>query len=63
MSESALIRKVATASNDQIRELQSALSAALEWIDAVPKDVVSKLPGMPGFDRDWANSLVEERLR
>ena len=37
-----------------IAELQSALGAALEWIDAVPAEAVEKLPSMPGFDRDWA---------
>ncbi len=42
-----------------IKELQSALSAALEWIDAIPKDVAAKLPTMPGFDRDWAENLLD----
>jgi len=36
--------------------LLSDLRAALEWIDAVPKNIV--LPTMPGFDRD----LVEEHI-
>lgn len=39
-------------------QLTMALSAALEWIDAVPKDIV--LPTMPGFDRDWVDSLLDE---
>lgn len=39
-------------------ELLEALEAALEWIDAVPADTV--LPAMPGFDRDWADAIVEE---
>lgn len=48
----------AVSSEEQINELRSALSAALEWIDAIPKEVAAKLPTMPGFDRDWANSLI-----
>ena len=39
-----------------MEDLQKALAAALEYIDAIPKDV--KLPAMPGFDRDWADSLL-----
>jgi hypothetical protein len=37
--------------------LKQALRWALEWIDAVPDDVM--LPGMPGFDRDYVNGLLE----
>lgn len=40
-----------------IKELQTALGAALEFIDAIPPDVA--LPAMPGFDRDWAESLLK----
>jgi len=36
--------------------LLKALQDALEWIDAVPADVV--LPAMPGFDRDYVDALV-----
>lgn len=32
--------------------------AALEYIDALPSDVVAALPAMPGFDRDWANNVL-----
>lgn len=39
-----------------VTELRSALSAALEWIDAVPTG--TPLPPMPGFDRDWAEGLL-----
>ncbi|QAY80442.1 hypothetical protein [Sphingosinicella sp. BN140058] len=38
--------------------LHSSLVAALEWIDAVPADVVAALPPMPGFDRDAVDQLV-----
>ncbi len=38
--------------NNQLREVADAI---LEWIDAVPKD--TELPPMPGFDRDWVDSV------
>ncbi len=43
---------------DQSDKLKEALRWALEWIDAVPDDV--QLPVMPGFDRDYVNSLLED---
>jgi hypothetical protein len=42
---------------EQEESLKQALRWALEWIDAVPDDVM--LPGMPGFDRDYVNGLLE----
>ena len=39
-------------------EIKAVALAMREWIDAVPKDTV--LPAMPGFDRDWANSVLED---
>jgi len=42
---------------EQIIELKAVASAMREWIDAVPKETV--LPTMPGFDRDWANSVID----
>lgn len=44
-----------------VKELQDALRYALDWIDAVPKDVAESLPAMPGFDRDWADSLLTKK--
>lgn len=46
--------------NDQINqdEVKSVARAALDYIDALPKDVVAELPAMPGFDRDWAESVL-----
>ncbi len=41
-------------------ELLEALNMALEWIDAVPSDVV--LPTMPGFDRDYVNNVILKAL-
>ena len=37
--------------------LVGALDAALEWIDAIPDEVVANLPAMPGFDRDAVDEL------
>ena len=39
-------------------ELAEVARAALDYIDALPGDVVAKLPVMPGFDRDWAESAI-----
>lgn len=38
-----------------------ALEAVLAWIDAVPSDTV--LPAMPGFDRDLADSALQDAQR
>lgn len=40
----------------ETKELRDALIAALEWIDAVPRD--TPLPAMPGFDRDSVDELI-----
>lgn len=37
------------------KQIIEALNAAMEWIDAVPSD--TKLPTMPGFDRDWVDNV------
>ena len=37
------------------------LKAALEWIDAIPDDVASALPAMPGFDRDKAEAALSKK--
>lgn len=37
-------------------ELLGALEMALEWIDALPKEI--QLPEMPGFDRDEIDNLI-----
>lgn len=43
---------------DRERKLREALDAALDWIDAVPEEVVASLPAMPGFDRDYVNDIL-----
>jgi len=44
------------ASAKPLTDAQYYLRRALEWIDALPKDLV--LPAMPGFDRDEANEAA-----
>lgn len=34
------------------------IDALLEYIDALPKDLV--LPGMPGVDRDWVETVLQQ---
>ncbi|WP_414454363.1 hypothetical protein [Enterobacter roggenkampii] len=41
-------------------DLLDALQAAMDYIDAIPKDVV--LPAMPGFDRDWVDGVISKAL-
>lgn len=38
-------------------DIVQVAEAALEYIDALPEDL--QLPVMPGFDRDWANDVIE----
>lgn len=37
-----------------------ALRKTLLWIDGVPSE--APLPAMPGFDRDWVESLLDGQL-
>ncbi|WGK63440.1 hypothetical protein QAO71_16850 (plasmid) [Halopseudomonas sp. SMJS2] len=37
-----------------------ALRKTLDWIDGVPSE--APLPAMPGFDRDWIESLLDGKL-
>ncbi len=45
-----------------IKELQSALRAALDWIDDVPDGAITdeQRSKMRGFDRDWAGDLLRD---
>jgi hypothetical protein len=38
------------------------LRAALDWIDAIPKEVADRLPAMPGFDRDEAEAAIAREI-
>ena len=41
---------------DRLEELKSVAIAMRNWIDTVPSD--AQLPTMPGFDRDWADEII-----
>jgi len=30
-----------------------------DWIDAIPDYLADQFPTMPGFDRDWADDVIE----
>jgi hypothetical protein len=44
------------------KDVKSVARAALDYIDAIPKDVVATLPAMPGFDRDWAENVLDDAV-
>jgi hypothetical protein len=48
---------IAEQNNKRYSELKEVALAMIEWIDAVPDDV--QLPAMPGFDRDWAEEILD----
>jgi len=41
-------------------EIVKVVEALLEYIDALPEDVVARLPTMPGVDRDWVEQVVTD---
>ena len=41
------------------RKMTSVAEALLEYIDAIPEDVV--LPTMPGVDRDWVDEVLADK--
>ena len=43
----------------ELNEMRSVAMAALEYIDAIPKDLEFG-KAMPGFDRDWADSIISK---
>lgn len=43
---------------ERCKQLEQVCRAMRNWIDAVPKDTV--LPAMPGFDRDWADNIIDD---
>lgn len=48
------------AKDKEIAALREYLRYALDWIDAVPAGVVSRLPAMPGFERDKVEMLLSD---
>jgi len=53
-----LLSDAATYYEKRAKDLEEVARAMRDWIDAVPTDIA--LPSMPGFDRDWADSIIEE---
>lgn len=41
----------------KLSQLLEVVGAMQAWIDAVPADL--PLPTMPGYDRDWADSVIQ----
>lgn len=46
------------AGKKMIKSLLDIIEAQKEYIDALPDEVVAKLPAMPGFDHDWADEVI-----
>jgi hypothetical protein len=44
----------------KLEQVLQALTWTLEYIDALPSDVIAELPAMPGFDRDYVDELIYE---
>ena len=44
-------------------ELLQVALAYKQYIDALPGDVVAKLPAMPGIDGDWAGEVLDRAAR
>jgi hypothetical protein len=42
------------------REAIAVGKALLEYIDAIPEEMVATFPTMPGIDRDYVDSILEE---
>ena len=53
-----LLADAATYHEKRAKDLEEVVRAMRDWIDAVPSHTV--LPAMPEFDRDWADSIIEE---
>ena len=43
-----------------INEAMEIIGALLEYIDAIPEEAAAVFPVMPGIDRDYVNSFVED---
>jgi len=52
-----LLADAATYYETRAKELEAVARAMREWIDAIPKE--TQLPAMPGFDRDWADDVID----
>ncbi|AVO22874.1 hypothetical protein HWB57_gp031 [Erwinia phage vB_EamM-Bue1] len=45
----------------QLTQTREVARAALGYIDAIPQEAADAFPTMPGFDRDWANEILEHK--
>ena len=43
----------------KIENLKEVAIAMRTYIDAIPSDVAESFPAMPGFDRDWADGIID----
>ena len=43
---------------ERIRNLEFVAKSLLEYIDAIPEDVVASFPTMPGIDRDFVDDVI-----
>jgi hypothetical protein len=50
---------MAKITQDMAQELLSVTLGYKEYIDALPSEVVAKLPAMPGIDGDWADATID----
>ena len=52
------INDILNSQHSKIQNLKEVASAMRDWIDAVPIGI--ELPTMPGFDRDWADEIIDD---
>jgi hypothetical protein len=45
------------------QELLSVTLGYKEYINALPSEIVAKLPAMPGIDGDWADKVIDDVQR
>jgi len=43
-----------------LKDLLEIIRAQQEYIDAIPTETAAVFPAMPGFDRDWADTVVSD---
>lgn len=46
---------------NRVSELKSCASHMITFIEAIPDDIASRFPAMPGIDRDWADEVLDKR--
>jgi hypothetical protein len=43
-----------------LKDLYNVTLAMREYIDALPEDVIATIPVIPGFDKNWADSVIDK---